>query len=59
MVITLLVYAGKSFILHGVFGEIEPDVMRHANIYLLIVTASIPFMAMYNGGAALFRTMGR
>lgn len=58
MVITLLVYAGKSFILHGVFGEIEPDVMGHANIYLLIVTASIPFMAMYNGGAALFRTMG-
>ncbi len=45
-------------ILHGVFGQIEPDVMHHANIYLLIVTASIPFIAMYNGGAAVFRTMG-
>ena len=58
IVITLLVYAGKYMILHGIFGEIEPDVMRHANIYLLIVTASIPFMALYNGGAAIFRAMG-
>lgn len=56
--ITVLVYALRPVILHGVFGQIEPDVMRHANIYLLIVTASIPFMAMYNGGAAVFRTMG-
>ena len=58
IVITLLVYAGKYMILHGIFGEIEPDVMRHANIYLLIVTASIPFVALYNGGAAIFRAMG-
>lgn len=58
IVITLLVYAGKYMILHGIFGKIEPDVMHHANIYLLIVTASIPFMALYNGGAAIFRAMG-
>lgn len=56
--ITVMVYVCKSMILHGVFGQIEPDVMRHANIYLMIVTASIPFMALYNGGAAIFRTMG-
>lgn len=56
--ITLIVYAGKYFILHGVFGKIEPEVMEHANTYLMIVTASIPFMAMYNGGAAIFRAMG-
>lgn len=58
IVITLLVYAGKYMILHGIFGKIETDVMHHANIYLLIVTASIPFMALYNGGAAIFRAMG-
>lgn len=58
IMITVLVYTGKSVILHGVFGQIEPDVMGHANTYLLIVAASIPFMAMYNGGAAIFRTMG-
>ena len=58
VVITAIVYLGKSFILHTVFGQIEPDVMEHANIYLMIVTASIPFMAIYNGGAAIFRAMG-
>lgn len=58
IVITAIVYAGKYFILHGIFGKIEPDVMYNANIYLLIVTASIPFMALYNGGAAIFRVMG-
>lgn len=56
--ITALVYAGKNLILHGVFGQIEPDVMRHANIYLLLVTMAIPFMALYNAGAAVFRAMG-
>ena len=30
----------------------------YANTYLLIVTASIPFIAIYNGGAAVFRVMG-
>ncbi len=58
IVITAIVYAGKYFILHGIFGKIEPDVMYNANVYLLIVTASIPFMALYNGGAAIFRAMG-
>ena len=58
IVITLMVYAGKYVILHGIFGKIKPDVMHHANIYLLIVTASIPFMALYNGGAAIFRALG-
>ena len=56
--ITVLVYLGKSFILHTVFGKIDQDVMHHADIYLLIVAASIPFMALYNGGVAIFRTMG-
>ena len=58
VVITAVVYAGKSLILHGVFGKIEPEVMRHADIYLMIVTMAIPFMALYNSGAAIFRAMG-
>ena len=51
-------YLGKGFILHLVFGQIDADVMHHANIYLLIVNASIPFIALYNAGAAIFRSMG-
>jgi putative MATE family efflux protein len=58
IVVTILVYICKYYILHGVFGKIEPDVMQHANTYLVIVTLSIPFMALYNGGAAIFRAMG-
>lgn len=58
LMITIFVYAGHNLILKGVFGQIEADVMRHAKTYLLIVAASIPFLAIYNGGAAIFRTMG-
>lgn len=58
LLITGLMYVGKYFVLNVVFGEIEPDVYQHANTYLLIVTASIPFIALYNGGAAIFRTTG-
>lgn len=58
LVITAGIYAGKYWILHGVFGQIDADVMRHADTYLMIVTVSIPFLALYNCGAAIFRTMG-
>ena len=56
--IMAVMYLGKGFILHVVFGQIDADVMHHANIYLLIVNASIPFIALYNAGAAIFRSMG-
>ncbi len=56
--IMAVVYCGKWFILHVVFGSIDAEVMAHANTYLMIVTASIPFIALYNAGAATFRMMG-
>ncbi len=58
LMIMILVYLAKSFILHVVFGRIEPDVMAYSDTYLMIVTASIPFIALYNCGAALFRVQG-
>lgn len=58
IVITAIMYLGKGFILNVVFGSIEPDVAAYANTYLLIVFASIPFISVYNCGAALFRSMG-
>lgn len=57
-VIMGLTYTCKYFILHGVFGKIAPEVMKNCEIYLLIVAASIPFIALYNAGAAIFRSMG-
>lgn len=58
VVIMALIYCAKWFILHIVFGQIDAEVMGHANTYLLIVTASVPFIALYNAGAAIFRVMG-
>ena len=58
VLIMTIVYLGKWFILHIVFGQIEPDVMAYADTYLMIVTASIPFIAVYNAGAAIFRVQG-
>lgn len=58
VLIMSLTYLFRSFILNSVFGDIAPDVMANCNIYLLITAASIPFIAVYNGGAAIFRSMG-
>ncbi len=54
-----LLYLFRTQLLTVMFGHIEPDVMAATNTYYLYVMASIPGIALYNGGAALFRTMGR
>lgn len=58
VIIMAVMYIGRAFILNVVFGKINPDVAAYANTYMLIVFASIPFIALYNSGAALFRSMG-
>ena len=55
--IMVLVLAGHQWILTRVFGRIEVEVMANARIYLLITAFSIPFIAVYNAGAAVFRAM--
>lgn len=56
--IMALLYVGRNLILHGIFGNIEPDVLYNSTVYLLIVSASVPLIALYNAGAAIFRAMG-
>lgn len=58
LLIMVLFYLGKGFVLHVVFGQVEADVAAYANTYYLIVEASTPFLAVYSAGAALFRVMG-
>jgi len=58
IIIMVIVYFGKPLILHGLFGQITDEVRSNANIYLTITAVSIPFLALYNVGAAIFRTMG-
>lgn len=40
------------------YGSIEQDVLDAGVRYLRIVALSYPFLALYNAGAALFRSMG-
>lgn len=56
--IMILGYLGQNVILYHVFEKIEPEVMKDSRTYLLIVLSSIPMIAMYNAGAAIFRAMG-
>lgn len=45
-------------ILQAVFGNVEPEVMRAAETYFWLSALSYPMLALYNAGAALFRSMG-
>lgn len=40
------------------FGSIDDDVMAAGLIYLRITALSFPFIALYNAGAAIFRSVG-
>jgi len=55
--IMALLYACKYFVLNVVFGAIDAEVEYNCNVYLMITSASIPFIACYNSCAALFRAM--
>lgn len=41
-----------------IYGNVEADVMGNARTYFYISAVSFPFLAVYNGGAALFRAVG-
>jgi putative MATE family efflux protein len=56
--VAVFIILGQNILLYGVFGHIEEDVRINARTYLMITAFSIPFIALYNGGAAIFRAMG-
>ncbi|MBC8535314.1 MATE family efflux transporter [Feifania hominis] len=58
VVITALALAFKRPLMELLFGHIEPDVMASSVTYLTITGLSYPFLAVYNGCAALFRSNG-
>ncbi len=58
LAIIVIMYIFKDQFLSLVFGDIEKDVLEYCNTYYIIVVASIPFISIYNSGAALFRSVG-
>ena len=58
LAITAFAYIFKDFILGTVFGSVAPDVMLNANKYFLVVAASIPAIALFHAGSAIFKTTG-
>ena len=58
LVLTAVVFVFYRPILRLLFGSIEADVMRNAEIYFLITALSYPFLGIYNSCASLFRAMG-
>ncbi len=45
-------------LLRLLYGAIEPDVLDAGVRYLQVTAISYPFLALYNAGAAIFRSMG-
>jgi len=52
----IIVLVLRQFLIGILFGQIEAEVWHNAEVYLYIVALSIPFIAIYNAGAAIFRT---
>lgn len=57
--VMLLCILARGTILHLFFGKIEADVMHSALVYFLVSALSYPFLAVYNAGAAIFRSMNQ
>ena len=56
--VTVVMYTLRSVLIYGLFGAVEADVAANSVAYFNIVELSIPFLAIYSAGAALFRIMG-
>lgn len=67
LMISILISAAMAALILGfhtqllrlLFGKIESDVMTACESYLWITTLSLPFLAVYDAGAALCRSIGK
>ena len=57
MAVVILVF--HTQLLRLLFGKIEADVMMACEDYLWVTTLSLPFLAIYDSGAALCRSIGK
>ena len=59
VIISVLVLLGGEWLLRLLFGRVEPDVMTACVTYLRISAYSYPALAVYNSGAAIYRSLGK
>lgn len=57
--ITILVLLFNESLIGAMFGRVEPDVRAACITYLRISAYSYPALAIYNAGAALYRSLGK
>ena len=58
LLIAAVAFIGNRHLLRLIFGSVEASVMDNAQTYFWFTAMSYPFLALYNSGAALFRSMG-
>lgn len=59
VVIALFVLLTNASLMRLIFGKVEADVMKACVTYLRISAYSYPALAIYNAGAALYRSFGK
>lgn len=57
--ISIVVFVGNVSLMRLLFGRVEEEVMDACVIYLRISAYSYPALAIYNAGAALYRSFGK
>ena len=57
--VTIPILAANAFLMRLMFGQMEADVMDACVTYLRISAYSYPALAVYNAGAALYRSFGK
>lgn len=58
-VVAVAVLAGNEWMLRLLFGRVEEPVMEACVTYLRISAYSYPALAVYNSGAAVYRSLGK
>lgn len=59
VVITILLFFFGDKVLELFFSKVEEGVFHAGHTYLMLLVCSYPFVAIYNGCAGLFRSMGK
>lgn len=59
VLVAILVLIGNKVMLQLLFGKVEDSVMQSCITYLRISAYSYPSLAIYNAGAAVYRSLGK